>query len=107
MVFRGAWFQRFGPAGCVIPTRQTPASDTAELTRRCARCSLSHAGKSDRTQAPDVTQWKKAVGIQRARVAGREGVTYVMGILGNRDWPRSVGRDAACLYDYALLQRWR
>jgi hypothetical protein len=35
---------------------------------------------------------------QRTRVAWCERVTYVMGILGNRDQPWNIDRDAASLY---------
>lgn len=34
MVLRGAWFQRFGPAGCVFLIRRVLSSDTAKSMHR-------------------------------------------------------------------------
>ena len=41
---------------------------------------------------------------QRTRVLGRECVTYVMGILGNRDGPRDTGGDVFRVHEDRELQ---
>jgi len=40
---------------------------------------------------------------QGTRVLGRERVTYVMGILGNRDGPRATGGDVLCVHDHRIF----
>ena len=44
------------------------------------------------------------VSQQGTRVLGRERVTYVMGILGNRDGPRVAGADVLRVHEHPVLQ---
>ena len=106
MVLRGAQFQRSGPAGCTFLTRRALSSYTATFPARTAGCHLSTARKPYDAETSDaIPRWRSVLATsRRTRVAWRESVTYVMGILGDCDEHRSINCDADCMHAPARFE---
>jgi hypothetical protein len=105
MVLRGAQFQRFGPAGCILRTRRALSSYTA--TFELGQSGAVHLRQRSRMihgQPCDSTAEIDAGILRRTRVAWREQVTYVVDLLGNHHRPRSLSGNAACVHAHALFQ---
>lgn len=85
MVLRGAQFQRCGPAGCAFLTRRALSSYTADfLQERSDAGCLRHESRITHRCMGAVPRRRSVLATsRRTRVALRESVTYVMGILGD------------------------
>ncbi len=105
MVLRGAQFRRSGPAGCIFLTRRALSSCNCRFSTRTAGCHLPATREPDDVQTSAIPRRRSmSATSHRTRVTWRGSVTYVRGILGNCDQPRSIDRDADCVHAVARFQ---
>jgi hypothetical protein len=105
MVHPGEQFRRSGPIGCALLTKQAPLSEISDLRHWGISACLSY-----RTDwHPDTVyhgRQKSVLDPWRTRVPWRaREVIYVMGILGNRDWPLGLGGHAGSVHGHPLRQQ--
>lgn len=104
MVLRGKQFRRSGPSGCAYLTGQVFSSKTTRLLhgRRGMRLICKRQIPSSHRMP-----WLEKLGagkVKGSRAMAREGVRYVMAILGNRDWPPGLGGHAPGVHGHPRIQ---
>ncbi|HWF59345.1 MAG TPA: hypothetical protein VN666_03430 [Nitrospira sp.] len=106
MVLRGAQFQRSGPAGCTFLTRRALSSYRAAFAQ--GRFGVVRMHQESRTTFRRLMRFHGGDQYSQSHEGlashGASGVTYVMGILGNRHRPRNFGGDADYVHTHTLFQ---
>jgi hypothetical protein len=104
MVLRGEQFRRYRPSRCALRTRQAPSFNRTGLMH--GRLGMRVNGGS-RIPSKHRIPWTSEIAAghtKDSRAMAREGVLYVVGILGNRDRSLYLGGHAPGVHGHPLIQ---